>query len=225
MMKKSSILFLLFGFIFLFCGCISQEKLSPNVETMIKFSKEGKADKSIQFFKNFTDKEYNEFEKYLDLHPGDLPPIYFIYMADKVFEHNKEKAIFYFSFGKLRAMEDVLMCKDKSAQGQLGIYPLLAEKTTIYHSTLNDIKLDIDIMQKTLDWDDRYTERVSPIWACYHGGQIFVDNNPPELLPPEDFNKQRELVRIIIKKSIEARKNNPNFYKDIDNTINQKSRG
>ena len=215
-MKKLLNLLLLFNFIFLFSGCIFQEKLSPNVQTMIKFAKENNAEKATQFFKNFTNNEYKEFENYLDKHPSDLAPIYFIFMADKVFEHDKEKAIFYFYFGKLRATEDVLMCKDESARGQLAIYPMLAEKTLSYLSNLHDVQFDINMMQKTLDWDDKYTNRISPTWACYHGIQIFIDNKQPEILPAEDFQKQREFVREIVKKSIEARKNNPNFYSDLD---------
>jgi len=216
-MKKISISFLLLSFVLLFCGYAFQWKLSSNVKTMIKYAKKNNAEKSIQFFQNFTDNEYKEFEKYLDKHPGDLPPIYFIIMADKVFEHDKEKAIFYFSFGKLRATEDVLMCEDKTARGQLGIYPMLAEKTILYHSTLKDIQLDIRVMQKTLDWDDKYTNRVSPIWACYHGTQIFVDGNEPKLISTKNFQEQKESVREIIKNSIDARRNNPNFYSDINN--------
>lgn len=212
-MRKLLILFLLLCFVFLLSGCIFQEKLSPDLQTMIKFAKKNNLDKSIQFFDNFSASEYKEFEKYLDNHPEDLSPIYFILMADKVFKYDKEKAIFYYFFGILRVTEDVLMCKDESNREQLVMFPMLAEKTLQYYATLEDIEFDINMLQKTLDWDDKYS-RVSPIWVCGHGIQQFIDGRPPELLPASEFPKKRAVVREMVEKSIKARKDNPNFYSE-----------
>ena len=211
-MRKLLILFLLLCFVFLFSGCTFQEKLSPDVQTMIKFARKNDLDKSIQFFNNFSASEYKEFEKYLDNHPGDLSPIYFVLMADKVFKYDKEKAIFYYFFGILRVTEDVYMCKDTSNREQLVMYPMLAEKTLQYYATLEDVKFDINMLQKTLDWDDKYLKRVSPIWACNQGIQPFIDGRPPKLLPASEFPKKRAIVREMVEKSIKARKDNPNFY-------------
>lgn len=193
-------------------GCVvSQTKISPNVKKMISLAQDNQASTAIDMFKAFTPEEYTEFESYLDENPDKISPFYYIAMADKVFEHDKDKAVFYYYFGKLRATEDVMMCKDTSARGQLGMYPMVAVNTLTY---VRDVKMEdtqyfIDFMQKTLDWDNKYTKRVSPIWACYHGALVFTGKKP-ELLPDSEFPNVQKTVQGMVQKAIDARKD-PTF--------------
>ena len=122
-------------------------------------------------------------------------------LADYVFKTDKDKAVFFFYFGKLRATEDVLMCKDETARAQLSVYPLMAQDTLNYMSTkYNDINYLPAVLQKTIDWDNANPERVSPIWSCYHGLDAF--SQEPVLLDADKFPKIQKKVQKIVKNSI-----------------------
>lgn len=168
-------------------------KTSPKVKQIISYSKKGENDKAVTEFKQLTPKELDELTNYIEANPGSLPPIYFVMLADNIYEKDKDKAVFFYSFGKVRATEDVRMCKDTSAREQLYIYSMIAPKTVTYMSGKNkDYDYIDNLYKKVIEWDNKYKDRVSPIWACYHGIQAFQKS--PELLPDSEFiNIQKEV--------------------------------
>ena len=85
---------------------------SKNICSMLQYSKENQTAKAIDLYKQLSESEKNEFVALLERQPGIVPPFYFIDLADYVYKTDKDKAVFFFYFGKLRATEDVLMCKD-----------------------------------------------------------------------------------------------------------------
>lgn len=198
-------LFTIFGLMFgLMCSSKPQTeiKLSQNVQKMIKYAKKSETHKAINLFKSFDNNEAEQFVKYLENNPGELPPIYFILISDKVYGTDKDKAVFFYNFGKIRASEDVSMCKDTSARQQLGLYGMMAPKTITYmQSKATDEDYLNNLFYKVIDWDNKYTNRVSPIWACYHGVSSFYQE--PELLPDEEFPKIQEKTHNSLKNMAE----------------------
>lgn len=167
---------------------INAKNLSPNVKSLIKYAKKNEADNAIKIYKSLKNNETESFYQYLEQNPGDLPPIYFIIVADKVFETDKDKAVFFYNFGKVRAREDVLMCKDKSAGQQIMMYGMFAPNTLGYmREKASDFDYVNNLYLNIIEWDKKYSERVNPVWACYHGISAF--HQKPELLPKEEFEK------------------------------------
>jgi len=194
------------------CALSKQQTFSPKVREMIKYAEQNRTDKAIDLFKSFSLKEMNEFENFLETNPEKLPPIYFIASADKIFNKNKDKAVLWYFIGKIRSTEDVLMCEDKSARAQLSVYPLLAQNTLKYAAGITEKSGNYDYiaekLEKALAWSDAHPQRVSPVWSCYHGMQVFIKNEPPKLLPENEFPKIQKQMREDIKKSIQKHKNN-----------------
>lgn len=171
-----------------FSEAVSKEKSSPKVKKMIKYAKNLDTSKAINLYKSFDNSEKKEFYQYLENNPGSLPPIYFVLISDSVYETDKDKAVFFYNFGKVRAKEDVYMCKDTSARQQLMIYAMMAPKTVKYMQLKSsDIDYINNISYKIIDWDNKYNNRISPVWACYHGISSF--SGKPELLPNKEFTK------------------------------------
>ena len=184
--KVFAILIVVFLFGFIALNASSSDKLSPSVRKVIKSAKNMNADSAIKTYKTLNDEEINEFAQYLEKYPDKLPPIYFVLVSDKVFENDKDKAVFFYNFGKTRAREDVMMCKDTSARQQLMVYSWIAPKTVQYMQTkATDAGYIDNLALKIIDWDNKYNDRVSPVWACYHGITAFYEK--PELLPQEEF--------------------------------------
>lgn len=178
-------------------GCKSSaEELSYNVAQMVKYAKNSDYARANTLFQDFSPEEAVELGTYLEKNPTKLPPIYFIIAADKVFELDKDKAVFYYNLGKARAIEDVSMCQDKTASGQLSMYSMVAPKTVRYMVSRG---LDYDyingIFEKVSSWDLN-NDRMSPKWACYHGIQSF--SGEPKLLPASEFPKiQKETHKVM----------------------------
>lgn len=168
-------------------------KLSTNVNQMVNYAKNGDNYNSVTLFKQFNDKEKNELINFIEQNPGEIPPIFFVMLADTVYKTDKDKAVFFYNFGKVRAAEDVKMCKDTTAAQQIMMYSMIAPETIKYMQTKNkDYKYIDNLYNKIIVWDNKYTERISPIWSCYHGIQAF--SQKPELRPAEDFPKiQKEM--------------------------------
>ena len=163
-------------------------KLFNNVKQLINYAKQNNMYKADKTYKSFNENEFKQFVEYLEKNPGELPPIYFVIVADQVYDYDKDKAVFMYNFGKVRALEDVKMCKDQSARQQTFFYGLMAPKTLSYmQSKATDIEYVSSVYSKIIEWDNIYSNRVSPIWACYHGIQAF--DKEPELLPDNEFEK------------------------------------
>lgn len=199
--------FVLFGVFLGINSCAqpqTERKLSSNVKKMIKYAKNLESDKAIKIFKSFNNDEIEQFSEYLENSPQELPPIYFVLISDKVFETDKDKAVFFYNFGKVRAGEDVRMCKDTSARQQLLLYRMFAPNTITYmQSKATDVDYINNIFSKVIDWDNKYTNRISPIWACYHGISAF-SNKKPELLPNEEFEKIQKSTHDSLKNAAET---------------------
>lgn len=203
----------IFWFVFLILMIISScvalyteltEKHSYKVQLIIDYSKNDENGKAAQVFNDLNQKELNEFEKYLSKNPKDVPPIYFILMADYVFTKNKDKAVLWYYIGRVRSTEDVMMCVDSSAAEQINLYPFMAPKTLGYLAKIEPKeKLEKylgKIYAKALAWDISHPERVSPRWACYHGLQAF--DKAPELKSDSEFENIQKEIRDSVKKNI-----------------------
>ncbi len=189
-MKKNLFVTLLILSALFTTGCTraQEENLSKNVKAMVKYAKANRTAQAHNLYKAFNNSEIKEFVQYLEQNPGALPPLYFVIIADEVYKTDKDKAVFFYNFGKTRAIEDVRMCKDTSARQQTMFYGIMAPNTLSYmQSKATDVNYVSEIYNNIIKWDNKYTNRVSPIWACYHGIQAF--NGEPELLPASEFKK------------------------------------
>lgn len=161
---------------------------------------------AMNIYKSLSDREMAAFVRYLEEKPETLPPFFYIAVADYIYKKDKDKASLWYYIGKLRVYEDVMMCKDETARGQLAMYPMLAENTIRHMADkMTDTDYTIKIFQASLDWDEVHPQRVSPIWACYHGATAFM--HQPELLPDSEFERIKKEVRGQVELAIKNRKN------------------
>ena len=180
--------------------------LSAKVQQFVNYVKNNNSYEASNLYAQLSAKEKNELSDYIENNSDSVPPVYYIVMADHIYKTNKDKAALWYYIGKFRSYQDILMCKDKTAQSQMEMYPLLAPKTMKYVSTkVNDKKYIADLMEKALNWDITHSKRVSPIWACYQGMGAF--NKTPELLPNNEYTSVQDKVRAEIKDTIKGYKN------------------
>ena len=158
--------------------------------------------KSIENLQQLTPSEMKEFAQYIEFHSEQIPPIYFILMADYIYTSDKDKAALWYYVGKLRSYQDVLMCQDTTAQSQVKLYPIFAPKTMKYLAKKeNNKKYIINLFQKALDWDNKHPQRVEPIWACRLGLNAKVSE--PKINPTKKREQVIEEVRNDLIESIE----------------------
>ncbi len=209
-MKKNliitaAILCLLSGTAFIANEKANAAALSPKVQHLVDFAEKNEGSEAASMFAQLSNKEKDELANYVEFHSEKVPPVYFIIMADHVYKSNKDKAALWYYIGKFRAYQDTMMCKDKTSQSQLEVYPMLAPKTLKYVATkVNDKKYLAGLMQKALDWDIAHPDRVNPVWACYHGISAFT--KAPKLIPESEYTKVQEQVRDEIRASIKKYK-------------------
>ncbi len=185
---------------------VKAASLSPKVQQLIDFSEKNEASEAANLLAQLSTKEKDELANYIEFNSDKVPPVYFIIMADHIYKSDKDKAALWYYIGKFRSYQDTLMCKDKTTQSQLEVYPMLAPKTLKYVATkVNDKAYIANLMQKALDWDIAHPQRVNPIWACYHGISAFM--NKPELLPESEYTVIQTKVRNEIKESINKYRN------------------
>ena len=185
---------------------VKAASLSPKVQQLIDFSEKNEASEAANLLAQLLTKEKDELANYIEFNSDKVPPVYFIIMADHIYKSDKDKAALWYYIGKFRSYQDTLMCKDKTTQSQLEVYPMLAPKTLKYVATkVNDKAYIANLMQKALDWDIAHPQRVNPIWACYHGISAFM--NKPELLPESEYTVIQTKVRNEIKESINKYRN------------------
>jgi len=179
-MKKFLITGLMLGAIlFSATGVQADNTISPKLEKIKTLLQQQKSGDATTLLNQLTPKEAEELASYVEFKSQEVPPIYFIFLADSVYKNDKDKALLFYNIGKVRAYEDVMMCKDNTAKAQLSIYPSLAPKTIKYLSTkIKNKKYIADLMQKTLDWDTSHPDRYNPIWACYHGISAKTNGQP-----------------------------------------------
>jgi len=176
---------------------------SGKVNKVISMAKNNDV-KAIDVFRSFSNKDIKQFEKYLDKKPTDLPPIYFIIMADKVFDTNRDKAAIYYYYGRIRATEDAHLCEDKISRTQVSVYPKMAPKTLSYLAKSSN-SYKFKVVEKALAIDKKYSIRsYNPIWACSYGLGAF--GKKPELIPKNEQLYTIKEVRDNIEKALESYK-------------------
>ena len=183
------------GIIVLFFG--NGGKYSSGVNyflSLVNNNQGGKATEYVLY--KFTEKDWESMIKLVDNESEKIPPIYIMLVSDYVYTKDKDKAIVYYYTGRLRAKEDVYMCKDKSAAQQIYMYPKAAPETLAYAEerifAQNDKQYLADVLQQALDWDMAHPKRYDPTWACYHGISNFYKKGKPELVSKQE---QEEIIR------------------------------
>ncbi len=131
----------------------------------------------------------------------DLEPIYFFFLADRVFSRNKEKAVFWFFTGTIRSYYDAFRCKDKTARSGLGYLQAFAPKTAKYVSSTKNKSQFYPAAVKALDWDEKHPSTNSPVWICKHG--ISAIKGKIEIYPEEDWASIRREQRDRFRKSLQ----------------------
>ena len=191
----------LISFSTLFSPLAKAVSVSPKVQQVIEFAGKNQHTMAEDALKDLTTKEKDELVQYIEANYTSVPPLYYIKMADHVLKTDKDKAALWFYIGKVRAYEDVMMCKDKTAQSQLDILQYFAPKTTKYIFSKNkDKSYMADLLQKVLDWDISHKNRTNPIWACYQG--ISASTKTPELKSEDLRQKVLDNVRDELNESI-----------------------
>ncbi len=192
-----------------FSSAYSAQKLSGNVKKAIKYMETGQNELAVQAVKNFDFYEKNEFINYIKENPDKTVPVFYIIMSDEIYKTSKDEATFWFSFGKLRAVEDVKMCKDASAGQQVAIYGMLAQNTVKYMNEKGNQYM-LEQLEKAVEKDEKTPLRPEPKWACYHGISAF--SGKVDTLPQSEFEnikkETREMYINSMKKHIEDEKNN-----------------
>ena len=149
----------------------------------------------------------NEIINSVKSYSKDILPIYYIVVAEDIYPTDKNLAAFLYAVGRLRSIEDVGMCTDKSAYEVINGLPYVAPKTAKYIAKMSDSSL-AQLLQKTLDWDIQHTERPNYKWICYHGMEVFTNDGKVTTLPKNNFNN-------ILKKQ---RKNLSDYIKELQNS-------
>lgn len=178
------------------------DTLSPKVQQVIEYVDQNKHSLAEDVLSNMSSKEKDEFISYIEKNDAAVPPLYYIKMADYILKTDKDKAALWFYIGKVRAYEDVMMCKDKTSQAQLAIYQQFAPKTVKYLFSRNkDKSYMAALLQQVLDWDIAHENRYSPVWACYQS--LTATTKTPEIVK-NDEQKQKIIdnVRDELKESI-----------------------
>jgi hypothetical protein len=114
-------------------------------------------------------------------------------LADDIYKTNKDEAAFWYVVGRLRAVQDVKMCKDETARSQVSAYPMMAPNTVTYLLKENDSKYVYNVVLKAIEWDKQHPNRVNPIWSCFHGIEAF--SKYPEIIPMGEYKKVQEEAR------------------------------
>ncbi len=187
----------------------SEEQLSGNVKKVIKYMESEKSGLALDGIKAFNSSEKEEFINYIKENPDKILPIYYMIMADDIFETDRDDAVFWYSFGKLRSVEDVRMCKDETAVSQIAVYGMLAPNTIDYMDTKSNQYL-LEQLEKAVEKDISTPLRPDPVWACYHGLNAF--SGKVRTMPKRKFEKikkeTRELYIESMKKHIKEENEN-----------------
>ena len=197
----SMVLSLLIGGTTFTCSNAYANTLSPKIQQLVTAISQNNHSSAEDTLKTLSTKEKDEFIAYIKNNETKVPPLYYIKMADYILKTDKDMAAKWYYIGKVRAYEDVMMCKDKTAQSQLEILQYFAPKTVKYLFSRNkDKSYMADLLQSVLDWDIAHQNRINPIWACYQG--IGAATKAPELKTEAQRQKAIENVRDELKESI-----------------------
>ena len=202
-MKVKHLLLILIILMILVCYFVkksqTETKSSPKAKSVIEIVKDlNKISQLKDIAPTLNRNELQEVANWMDFHSGDFIPLYYIAMADYIFEIDRDKAIFWYFVGRLRSTQDVFMCTDESARAQIATYPMFAQKTL--HFASDDLGKLQKILVKAMLWDSVHFKRQSPKWSCYHGFQtVFME---PELVSKKEQIKRSLLLKKDFWKSV-----------------------
>ncbi len=145
-------------------------------------------------YKNLSDEEANKLAQSIKNNPHETKPFYYIGIAEDIFPFDKEVAAVTFLYGQYRSAQDANCCKDETSFDFINNLPYFAPETSKYIQKISKEEYK-KIFEKVLELDDKYSERISPIWACYNG-QDAVTKDKIETYPKEEWAKKRQEVRI-----------------------------
>ncbi|MBR3604843.1 MAG: hypothetical protein IKL52_02305 [Candidatus Gastranaerophilales bacterium] len=176
----------------------TEQVLNDKAKSLVQIIKNKDSEKINEVASTLNAQEIESVMNWMDMHSGDFVPLYYIAMADYIFEIDKEKAVFWYFIGRLRSTQDVFMCADESARAQIGIYPMFAQKTLQYASgDLNKLRC---VLARAMLWDSIHFKRQSPKWSCYHGIDAMLVE--PELVSKKEQIKRKVLLKKDFWKSI-----------------------
>lgn len=153
-----------------------------------------------QEYQNAPPRKKQEIQNKVKNFAPDVLPVYYVAVADEIFTKDKDLASLLYAIGRYRSMQDVFVCKDRSAAGAVQMEPLLAPNTVKYMSD-KGVKYRAEITQKVLDWDLKNPNRPSPEWICYHGMEVFI-NNGKITTDKQQFEAKKPEVRIHLEKFV-----------------------
>ena len=200
-MKKIFVISIIFS---LLIGNIvfAAEKLSANVKKAVKYMQENNAVQTLQLAKGFDSYEKKEFINWIQNNPEKTIPVFYMFMADEIYKTNKDDAVFWFSVGKLRAVEDVRMCKDSTNTSQIAVFSMMAPNTVQYQNQ-KGYKYILEKLEAAIKYDNAHPQRLNPVWACYHGLSAF--SGKIEVLPSYEFEKIKNDTQETFVNSIKRR--------------------
>lgn len=172
------------------------DKYSREVIQLIKETKNAKLFR--EKLNELEDMEFKRVINWMEANIGEFIPIYYIAMADDVFQFDEDKAVYWYYLGTIRSMQDSYMCQDASARKQFKKYPLYAPKTTEY--MLENDKITKSLIIKALAWDMLNFKRTNPKWSCHFG-----NSHNLEIKPQEEYIKTQFEVRKMIFNSLKKR--------------------
>lgn len=186
---------------------IENNSYSDGVKYFLSLVENNEGAKATGFvLNNFSSKDWESLVKLIDRESEKIPSLYIMLVSDYVYTKDKDKAVEYFYIGRLRAKEDVFMCKDTTARQQIYIYPKAAPNTLTYAEqrifVQNDKEYLANVLQKALKWDKSHPKRYDPTWACYHGINTFIKPGKPELVSKEEREKIIQTERQYVENTI-----------------------
>lgn len=153
-----------------------------------------------QEYQNAPPRKKQEIQNKVKNFEPDVLPVYYIAVADDILPKDKDLASLLYAIGRYRSMQDVFVCKDRSAAGAVQMEPLLAPNTVKYMAE-KDVKYRAKITKKVLDWDIKNPNRPSPEWICYHGVEVFI-NNGKITTDKQQFDAKKFEVRAHLEKFV-----------------------
>lgn len=131
------------------------------------------------------------------------PPFLYI-LADRIFDKNKQDAIFWFSLGKYRSYYDGFRCKDSTSRSGLSLLGNFAPKTAEYiNSHTQEL---MDITPKVIEYDKQHPSTNSPRWICAHGINNFIDGAETGIVDKAEWSTIKANIANALTQSVEMYK-------------------
>lgn len=183
-------------------SCHAKEYKSEKKVNIIKaLIEQGKIADAIGYYKTINSPEVN---KWIIKNNTKLEPPFLYILSDKIFDKDKDNAMFWFSVGKYRSYYDAFRCVDTSAQQGRAFLPMYAPNTAKYINEHTE-KL-IEITPKVIEFDKKYPPTNSPRWICAHGINNFINGADTGYIDKSEWPALKEKIETNLMKSIEIYK-------------------